>query len=59
MAIGIESFMPLSTVLSPHVGGSILQSIARMHPIAAQNVLTILAGRNIDVRAVANPEVLQ
>ena len=48
-----------NTVLTPHVGGSTLQSTARMHPIAAQNVLTVLAGRDIDVRAVANPEVLQ
>lgn len=47
-----------NVVLTPHVGGSTLQSTARMHPLAARNVLAVLTGGKVDPRGVANPEVL-
>lgn len=47
-----------NVVVTPHVGGSTLQSTGRAHPTAAQYVLDALDGRPLFERAIANPEVL-
>lgn len=51
-------FAMKNVVLTPHVAGASIQSWARAHAQAAQNLLAALDGKDIDARMVVNPKVL-
>lgn len=48
-----------NVVLSPHVGGSTFESLGEVLKITARNVVAVLAGKRVDARFVANPDVYQ
>jgi D-3-phosphoglycerate dehydrogenase len=48
-----------NVTVTPHTGGTTLQSSQRSHPFAAKNILDVLLARPIEMRALVNPEVLQ
>ncbi len=46
-------------VLTPHIAASTDAAVTRMGVEAAQNILTVLEGRELDRKSMANPEVLE
>ena len=47
-----------NVVLTSHIAGGTVQAANRAHPMAANNVLDVLEGRTINLRAVMNHDVL-
>ena len=47
------------TVLTPHIAGVTAESYIRMGVGAAENILTVLEGRGMDLDCLMNPEILE
>lgn len=47
-----------NVVVTPHVAGVTRQSADRIHRLVAENTLSLLDGRNIDRKYIANPKAL-
>ena len=57
-----EDIEPLArsgkTVLTPHIAGVTVESYIRMGVGAAENILTVLEGRDMNPDCLMNPEIL-